>query len=287
MSFEKEYSDRKERFENYFNNFVAQLTDIPELLLSSIKYSLTSGGKRLRPILFLEANRIFGGKETESLLKTACAIECIHTYSLIHDDLPCMDNSDYRRGKPSNHIIYGEGVAVLAGDALLNMVYELLFEAATLCEENQRDQYVRAGKIIADLIGAKGLIAGQVVDIAVDIEKHISTRINYIYQHKTADLISAALMAGAIIGGAEDSDIKQIKEFGDNFGYSFQIVDDLLDEEDSEDKEKSTFVGVYGKKEARRAVSDRTAMALEQLSFLNKDVAFLRSLVKNSSIRKN
>lgn len=285
MSFEKEYSERKEKFESYFNNFKEQLSDIPEPLLSSMKYSLSSGGKRLRPILLLETAKIFGAGETESLYKTACAIECVHTYSLIHDDLPCMDNSDTRRGKPSNHIVYGEGVAVLAGDALLNIVYELLFEAISLCEENLKPRYVRAGKMIADSIGSKGLIAGQIMDIAVDTAKHVSTRLNYIYQHKTADLISAALMAGAIIGGASEVEIKRIKEFGDNFGYSFQIVDDLLDEEDETDK--NTFVGVYGKKEAKRAISDRTAMALTQLSSSEKDVEFLRSLVKHLSIRKN
>lgn len=287
MSFEKEYTDRKEHFESYFNSFVEQLTDVPEPLLSAMKYSLHSGGKRLRPILLLESSRIFGGRETESLFKTACAIECVHTYSLIHDDLPCMDNSDYRRGKPSNHKVYGEGVAVLAGDALLNLVFELLFEAVTLCEDAEKNRYIRAAKMIADRTGARGLIAGQVIDIAVDAEKHISTRLNYIYQHKTADLITAALLAGAVIGGADEASLKKMREFGDNFGYSFQIVDDLLDGEDEEDKEKNTFVGVYGKKEARRAVSDSTAMALEQLSLLDKDVAFLRSLVKNLSTRKN
>lgn len=287
MAFEKDYEEIKERFENYYNSFISGLTDIPEPLHSSMVYSLSSEGKRLRPILFLSAADIFGAEETESLYKTACAIECIHTYSLIHDDLPCMDNSDMRRGKPSNHKVYGEDVAVLAGDALLNLVYELLFDAVTLASNESKDKFIRAGKIISERAGARGLIGGQVVDTSVDMTKHVSAKLNYIYQHKTADLIGVSLMAGALVGGADESEIKKIREAGDNIGYAFQITDDILDMEDKDDDNKMNFVKVYGIKEARRAVSDKTALALTQLSSLDKDVSFLRSLTKYLSIRKN
>lgn len=288
MSFEKEYDERKERFENYLNSFIGGLGDIPEPLYSSIAYSLVgNGGKRLRPILFIIAAEMFDAQETESLLKMASAIECLHTYSLIHDDLPCMDNADMRRGKASNHKVYGEDVAVLSGDALLNMAYELLFEAVSLADDDIKNNYIRAAKLISELAGARGLIAGQVVDTAVDTGKHISTRLNYIYQHKTADLITASLLAGAIVGGATEFDIGRLREAGDNIGYVFQIVDDLIDFDKGEDEDKNTFVKIYGIKEAKRAVSDRTAMALTQLSALNKNTSFLRTLVKNLSIRKN
>ncbi len=288
MTFEKEYYEKKERFENYLNSLVGGFRDIPEPLYSAITYSLVgNSGKRLRPILFLAAAQLFVAEETESLLKTACAIECLHTYSLIHDDLPCMDNSDTRRGKPSNHKVYGEDVAVLAGDALLNMAYELLLDAVTLCENTSKHNYIRAAKLISELAGSRGLIAGQVVDTAVDTEKHVSARLNYIYQHKTADLITASLLSGAVVGGASEADIGKIREAGDNIGYVFQIMDDLIDFESGEDEGKNTFVHIYGVKEAKRAVSDRTAMAMTQLSALNGDTSFLRLLVKNLSIRKN
>lgn len=286
MSFEREYAQRKARFEETLSKFVANLKNIPQPLSASIIYSLQSGGKRLRPILLYTCAEAFGVKNSCGLDKLALSVECIHTYSLIHDDLPCMDNSDYRRGKPTNHKIYGECTAVLAGDALLNLAYELLFDAAIDCPLDEKDRYLRAGKLIADYCGATGLIGGQTVDTVVDDTKHISTRLNYIYQHKTADLISACMAAGAIIAGASENDVALIKSVGDNIGYAFQIVDDLLDLDSGEDEGKHTFVNVYGEKEGRKAVADKTTFALDTLATINGDFAFLRSMIKNLSLRK-
>ena len=286
MSFEKEYSQKKAHFEQTLSDFVASLKDIPQPLLSSIVYSLQSGGKRLRPILLSSCAEEQKTKNGDGLDKLALAVECVHTYSLIHDDLPCMDNADMRRGKPSNHKIYGECTAVLAGDSLLNLTYELLFEAIVTCSFDERERYIRAGKLIADCCGATGLIGGQTVDTVVDDTKHIATRLNYVYQHKTADLIAASMTAGAIAAGASETDIELIKSVGDNMGYAFQIVDDLIDLDSGEDAGKQTFVNVYGEKEGRKAVADKTTFALDTLAKLNGDFSFLRSMIKNLSLRK-
>lgn len=285
-AFEKEFQSKKERFEKYFSSFTDNIKDVPEPLISSMKYSLSGTGKRIRPLLLLSAADAFKEEESESRYKMACAIECVHTYSLIHDDLPCMDNSDLRRGKPTNHKIFGECVATLAGDALLNLVYETIFDAVMSCPESQRSRYIQAGKIIADLSGSRGLIAGQIVDTVVTTDKHLAAHLNYVYQHKTADLISASLMAGAIIGGAAEQEIKKIKEIGDNIGYIFQIVDDILDADSASDENKNTFISLYGSAKAKAAITDRTAIALELLSSTGGNVSFLRSFVRNLSARK-
>lgn len=286
MSFDKEYSLKKDHFEEILNSFTASLENIPEPLLSSVVYSLSSGGKRLRPVLLLASAEAFGAKEDQSIRLLALAVECIHTYSLIHDDLPCMDNADLRRDKPTNHKVYGESVAVLAGDALLNLAYELLFKAIIISPNENKECLVKAGRLIAEKCGATGLIGGQVADTVVGNSKHISTKLNYIYQHKTADLISSALAAGAIAAGASESDIEKIGKVGDEVGYAFQIVDDLLDAENGEDEGKCTFAGVYGNNECRKTVADKTALALDMLSGLNGDFSFIHSLIKNLSLRK-
>lgn len=286
MSFEKEFLQKKAEFEKTLADFIADLKNIPQPLLSSMTYSLQSGGKRLRPILLLTCAQAFGAKDDACLNKLALAVECVHTYSLIHDDLPCMDNADMRRGKPSNHKIYGECTAVLSGDALLNLAYELIFGAVAECPFEVKERYIRAGKLIADCCGATGLIGGQTVDTVVDDTKHTATRLNYIYQHKTADLIAASMTAGAMVAGASEADIELIKSIGDNMGYAFQIVDDLLDLDSGEDEGKHTFVNVYGEKEGRKAVADKTAFALDTLTKLKVDFSFLHAMIKNLSMRK-
>lgn len=277
MNFSKEYDLKKENVEKLIAD-LAQTIKAPAPLDEAMRYSLLSGGKRLRPILLLEAYRLFAGEPTRAAELLACAVECVHTYSLIHDDLPCMDDDDLRRGKPTSHKVFGEAMAVLAGDALLNLAYELIFEAAEF-----DPMAVKAGKRIADAIGSRGLIAGQTLDIAEE-EKPAATVLRYIYQHKTADLISAALLAGAILTGADDEQLKNLKEFGDNYGFAFQLGDDVLDY--AEKTEEKNFVSMYGLDVAKTTLVETVSMANAHLNFLGKDCEFLKKLAQQSVNRK-
>lgn len=284
MAFSKEYQERKTEVENYISTLLREIHDYPEPLYSAVSYSLSEGGKRIRPILFLETYRIFGGQLCESVIKISNAVECIHTYSLIHDDLPCMDNDDMRRGKPTNHKVYGEANAVLAGDALLNLAYQLMFEATALFEDKNRA--VQACTLLARAAGGNGLIGGQTLDLLAEDEKVTANRLQYIYQHKTGDLISAAIMAGAILAGATSEELAHLKGFGDYFGMSFQIRDDILDAEEKGDGDKNTFVHIYGLANARSTLVDCVDKAIHSLSQLHKDVEFMRKFALKSAERK-
>lgn len=197
----------------------------PEEIFESMRYSVLAGGKRLRPIMCLEACRIFGG-DIEKAMPTACAFEMLHTQSLIHDDLPCMDNDDYRRGKLTNHKKFSESTAVLAGDALISYGTQLIIEKSDLPAEI----IVKVLKEHALAAGAYGIIAGQIVDIAMEGKPYDAKTLEYIHTHKTADLFKGVLKAGAIIAGANDEQLKAMDSFGQNLGFAFQICDDILDE---------------------------------------------------------
>lgn len=285
MAFSKDFLAKKAEVELYIGILVNDIANFPEPLQSAVAYSLNGGGKRVRPILFLEAYRIFGGQTTESVIKFANAIECIHTYSLIHDDLPCMDNDDFRRGKPSNHKVYGEGNAVLAGDALLNMAYQLLLDAIVLSDNCALS--ARAAKLIADAAGGTGLIGGQTLDLMPADENSNPGKLAYIYQHKTGDLISAAMMAGAILAGATNDEIVVVQGYGDYFGLSFQIKDDILDAEESGDIAKNTYVHIYGLDNAKKSLGDCIDKAIQYISTLDKDTDFLKKLALKSTERKD
>ena len=197
----------------------------PEEIFESMRYSLLAGGKRLRPIMCLEACRIFGG-DMEKALPTACAFEMLHTQSLIHDDLPCMDNDDYRRGKLTNHKKFSESTAVLAGDALISYGVQLIIDKSDLPAET----LIKVLREHALAAGAYGIIAGQVVDIAMEGKPYDAKILEYIHTHKTADLFKSALKAGAYIANATEEQIKEMDNFGQKLGFAFQICDDILDE---------------------------------------------------------
>lgn len=197
----------------------------PEEIFQSMRYSLLAGGKRLRPIMCLEACKVFGG-EVEKAMPTACAFEMLHTQSLIHDDLPCMDNDDYRRGKLTNHKKFSESTAVLAGDALISYGTQLIIEKSDL----PADVIIKVLREHAIAAGAYGIIAGQVVDIAMEGKPYDEKILNFIHTHKTADLFKGVLKSGAIIAGANDEQIQAMDDFGQKLGFAFQICDDVLDE---------------------------------------------------------
>lgn len=233
----------------------------PQDIFKSMRYSVLAEGKRLRPILCIEACRVLGGN-IEDAIPTACAIEMLHAQSLIHDDLPCMDNDDFRRGKPTNHKTFGEATAVLAGDALLSFAPQLILQKSKNLDDKTKLRLVEEYCIAA---GAYGLIAGQVVDIASEGKEISAQTLEFIHTHKTADLFKLALKSGAIIAGASEAQILAMQEFAQKLGFAFQICDDILDETSTfeklgktlgKDKEakKPTYTAIFGIEQARREV---------------------------------
>lgn len=243
--------------------------DQPALIHQAMRYSMSAGGKRLRPVLVLASAEAAGGSQNLAL-PVACAIEMIHTYSLIHDDLPAMDNDDYRRGKLTNHKVFGESMAILAGDALLTLAFDLLSEAEFI-GSIPSDQIVRVISEISKASGSKGMIGGQVVDILSENKIVDSNTMKYIHAHKTGALFRASIRTGAIIGGATEGQLNSLTDYAENLGIAFQITDDILDVEgetaklgktvgSDQRKNKSTYPSIFGLEEskdlAKKAVND-------------------------------
>ncbi|MBQ4119731.1 MAG: polyprenyl synthetase family protein [Clostridia bacterium] len=255
------------------------------------RYSLTLGGKRIRPIIMLECCRLFGG-DIKQALGFAVALEMIHTYSLIHDDLPCMDNDDMRRGKPSCHIKFGEDTALLAGDTLLTEAFNI---AANSSVDDKRK--IKAIAILAKRAGLHGMIGGQVLDLSFEKTKPTMEQLKEMCCLKTGCLISAAAEIGAVIAGATENQVALISEYAFNLGLAFQIIDDILDvtstaevlgkpiNSDAEN-DKATFVTLLGLDNAKALASDLTKQALDILSSLNKDTKRLCSLT-NMLLQRN
>ncbi len=256
--------------ESKLNEFIP--IEYPESIFKSMKYTVMLPGKRLRPVLCLETCKMLGG-ELENAIPTACAIEMLHSQTLIHDDLPCMDNDDYRRGKPSNHKVFGEAIAVLAGDALLTYAPQIITKYS---KDLSPSVLIRVLNEYFQFAGARGVIAGQVVDIESEgkylnfddenSKKEFAETLEYLHLHKTSDLFKLSMRTGAIIAGADDEKISAVTEFAETFGLAFQIADDILDEISTfeemgktlgKDKEegKLTYVSLYGLDEAKCKLS--------------------------------
>lgn len=246
----------------------------PEDIFKAMKYTVTLPGKRLRPVMCLETCRMFGGN-IEDAIPTACAIEMLHAQTLIHDDLPCMDNDDFRRGKPTNHKVFGEANAVLAGDALLTFAPQIIIKNS---KNLGPDKLIRVMEEYFHAAGAFGVIAGQVVDIESEKNspENAQETLEYIHTHKTADLFKLALRTGAIIADASEKEIEEITEFGQNMGVAFQIADDILDETSTfeemgktlgKDKEagKLTYTNLYGIEKSREDLNNLIERCFEIL----------------------
>ena len=261
--------------------------EYPEDIFKSMKYTTTLPGKRLRPVMCLEACRIFGGN-MEDAMPTACAIEMLHAQSLIHDDLPCMDNDDFRRGKPSNHKVFGEAIATLAGDALLS------YGPQVIIENSKNIPAERVLKVLNEYMkaaGVYGIIAGQVADIENEKAKVKDAKtLEYIHTHKTADLFRLALKAGAIIAGADEKALDEMNTFANKFGLAFQIYDDILDEISTfeelgktvgKDKasDKLTYVSLYGLEEAEKKLNSLFVEIYDIIDKYNSEV--FRNIVDN------
>ncbi|MBR1907800.1 polyprenyl synthetase family protein [bacterium] len=234
----------------------------PEEIYKSMRYSVLAGGKRLRPTICLETCKIFGGN-IEDALPIACAIEMLHVQSLIHDDLPCIDNDDYRRGKLSNHKAFSESTAVLAGDALISYAIQTIIEKSKNLSENK---VLKLIKLYTDAAGVNGIIAGQIVDIQSEGKKIDEKTLEYIHTHKTADMFRFAFKAGGVTAGVSDETLETLDELGIKLGFAFQICDDILDETSTfeemgktlgkdEAEEKSTYTRLFGLKNAECKVN--------------------------------
>ncbi|WHE08042.1 polyprenyl synthetase family protein [Thermoanaerobacterium thermosaccharolyticum] len=275
----------------YINNGLNKLLDIddkPEILYDAMRYSVFAGGKRLRPVLCISSCELVGG-DRDDALPVACAIEFIHTYSLIHDDLPAMDNDDLRRGKPTNHKVYGEALAILAGDALLNYGFEVLIHHAL--DSTNCQNILRATEEVAHAAGCHGMIGGQVVDLLSENKDITEEELKFMHDHKTGALIKASVVAGAIMGGADDETIKKLSDYAKYIGLAFQIKDDILDVLGDESKlgknaksdlenGKSTFVSVFGLQRSISLVKELTASAIRILDDFGEKSEFLKSLTK-------
>ncbi len=254
-------------------------------LLKAMRYSVFAGGKRLRPILMLAACEAVGGNASQAL-KPACALEMIHTYSLIHDDLPAMDDDNFRRGVPTNHKVFGEAIAILAGDALLTEAFRLLSQPDQTLAAQVRLQIIN---IAATASGWGGMVGGQVADMLAEGQDNSIDTVNFIHKHKTGALILAALQIGAVSGGADPAQLKHITTFGQSAGLAFQIADDLLDIESSQEqlgkdigrdqqRGKATYPAVAGVEESHRRATQLHAQAIAQLDSFGDAAEPLRQI---------
>lgn len=297
MEFKNELNKRIEYVENIINSLIPSedTSDKQSEIYEALNYSILAGGKRLRPILLLETNRFFGGNDddTKYFLGT---IEMIHTYSLVHDDLPAMDNDDFRRGKITTHKKYGEAMGILAGDALLNYAFETGLKG--ILESGCTEKSVKALKVLADYAGIYGMIGGQVVDIKNDGKEIDLDTLDYINELKTGALIEGSMIAGAILAGADSSEIEVIKSVASDIGRAFQIQDDILDVTSSrevlgkpvlsdEKNNKSTYSSLLGVDNAREKVKELTEGAILKLKGLNRENEFLFELIYSLIYREN
>ena len=289
MSFKEEYQKRTELIEDILEKYLPEQKGYQRIITEAMEYSLMAGGKRLRPMLMRESFELFDGRG--GLIEPfMAAIEMIHTYSLVHDDLPAMDNDDYRRGRKTTHVVYGEDMGILAGDALLNYAFETACSAFEL--EPEKSLVIgRALKILADKAGIYGMIGGQVVDVKESGHKITGDMLDFIYRLKTGALIEASVMIGAVLAGASDEEILKIEEIAGKVGMAFQIQDDILDVTSTtemlgkpihsdEKNENTTYVTLRGIEESRKEVKRLTSEALDTLKGLKYENAFLNELLE-------
>ncbi len=258
-----------------------------KIVIESMNYSLCAGGKRIRPLLLLEIAKSYGA-DLNLAVDFALAIEMIHTYSLIHDDLPSMDNDDLRRGKPTNHVVYGEDIAILAGDSLLNLSMEIMLEA--VIDHGSEVRSLMAMREILNASGPSGMILGQVADIKYHSDEIDRTKLDFINQNKTGKLLSASIISGAYLGNATDDEVVKLRDIGKDIGMLFQLVDDVLDVVGDEEKigkrtqidaknNKCTYPSLLGLEETKKIISHLQSDLQIKIDQLSIDKTFLKSLV--------
>ncbi|NMM61371.1 polyprenyl synthetase family protein [Clostridium sp. P21] len=274
----------KDTVESWLGNYFKNKGSYNKKVYEAMDYSLSAGGKRIRPLLLLLTYMLYKD-DFQEILPIASAVEMIHTYSLIHDDLPCMDNDDLRRGRPTNHKVFGEAVAVLAGDGLLNEGMNLMLKSCI----NREPNFIKACNIIAESAGAEGMVGGQIVDILSENTKIPIDQLYYMHSKKTGALIKSSIIAGAVLGGASKSDIENLDYYGMKLGLAFQIKDDILDiVGDTEtlgkkaksdlDNNKTNFITTYGLNKCIEMCNSITGECIEVLDNVSGDTSKLKDL---------
>ncbi len=291
MDMPKELEERIGEIELVLKRYLPKEEGHQKTVLEAMNYSLLAGGKRLRPMLMRETYRLFSGESTiiEPFL---AAIEMVHTYSLVHDDLPAMDNDEYRRGKKTTHIAYGEAMAILAGDALLNYAYETAAQAFCMAKDGETDRVIQAFSVFANKAGIYGMVGGQTADVESEGAPSISgEKLDFIYRKKTGALMESAMQVGAILAGASVKEQRLVEELAGEVGLAFQIQDDILDQTSTFEKlgkpigsdaknEKRTYVQLYGMEKAKEDVIRLFSDAMEKLASLPGDNPFLNELLR-------
>ncbi len=284
----KEYLNEKRIIvEKALNNYLPETPGPAEELYNAMRYSLFAGGKRIRPILCIAAAEAVGGTH-DDVMPVACAFEMIHTYSLIHDDLPAMDDDDLRRGKPTNHMVYGEAIAILAGDGLLTEAFRVM-ACPELIERAGAERYRRVMEMVASAAGARGMVLGQALDIRAEGKKIETSHMEIIHAHKTGALLRASITTGAILGGGTDEQIERLDKYGKYIGLAFQISDDILDIEGSTEelgkqtgvdveRGKNTYPSNYGIERSKNMLKEITEKAVEIISGFDKKADILRQI---------
>ena len=287
------FNEMKKEINEFLLNYFSNKGTYNKVIYDSASYSLNIGGKRIRPILMLLIYSMY--KENwRDILEFSSAIEMIHTYSLIHDDLPCMDDDDLRRGKPTNHKVYGENIAVLAGDTLLNEAMNLMMRFSL----KNGEKSLVAAEMIASASGPEGMIGGQVVDIINEGKKISEDELKYMHMNKTGALIKVSIMSGAILGEAPEEDIRKLEKFGENLGLAFQIKDDILDVIGSteklgknvlsdEESNKTNFITMHGLEYCIKECERLTKESIEILDSLSVDTKDLKVLTNELLDREN
>jgi len=296
MSSLEQYLERRRALvEEALDRFLPSVEAYPRLIHEAMRYSVFARGKRLRPILTIASAEAVGGTQ-EDALPVAAALECIHTYSLIHDDLPSMDNDEFRRGKPTCHKVYGEALAILAGDALLTLAFSLLSQEA-LARKLGAERLSLLIQEVAKAAGSLGMVGGQVVDILSEGREVDRETLRYLHTHKTGALIRASVLAGALVASASKDELEALSRYGERVGLAFQIVDDLLDITGKQEemgkpvggdrrKRKATYPELLGQEESRRQVEKLINEAKEALTLFGELAWALRSIADYIGARR-
>lgn len=287
QDFNNKLNEKTQEIEDIIYSYLPNELNKQKVIMEAMNYSVKAGGKRLRPMLMLETSKMFD-KDCKNIYPFMAAIEFIHTYSLVHDDLPAMDNDEYRRGRKTTHAEYGEDLGILAGDGLLNYAYEIMTKAVLESEDPYKA--IQAMNVIATKAGIYGMVGGQTVDVMSEGKKIDLDTIMYIHNLKTAALIEASMMAGAILAGATQTQIDIVENIANNVGIAFQIQDDILDIISTTEKlgkpvlsdeknDKTTYVSLCGLEKAKDDVKKMSSSAVELLDTLDEKNEFLKALI--------
>ncbi len=294
MNFQNELKKRTNEAEEVIRKYLPKEEGFSRNMVQAMNYSMLAGGKRLRPILMKETYELFGGEGRE-IEPFMAGMEMIHTHSLIHDDLPAIDNDDYRRGRLTTHKVYGEAMGILSGAALLNYAYEVMFCAFSLTDK--KEQVIHGLRIMSDKTGIYGMLGGQSVDVENDGKPLTREMLDYIYENKTSALIEAAMMTGAVLGGADEKEVEIVRKAAGKIGLAFQIQDDILDVTSTKEElgkpvhsdernNKVTYVSLFGIDEAVRQVRQLSQEAIGLLESLSKKNEFLCMLIQELVSRR-